>query len=103
MTTERDPHPTFKDLLTHVSHGLHKMTVPFHQQARTYRKNVKLWQRHQNMTKRQSNSTDDVAANKKKRRQKKTKAVSEGFVLEMDNFQNPQLSSHRPLVRFSII
>ncbi|KAF8959333.1 caspase domain-containing protein [Flammula alnicola] len=69
-------HPTFHDLLTLVSHDIHSFYVDLHSRAREYKKKVQ-------------------AANRAKI--KMGKKIKEGDLVEMNNFQNPQLSSDRPL------
>ncbi|KAJ3508179.1 hypothetical protein NLJ89_g5898 [Agrocybe chaxingu] len=71
-----DPHPTLHNLLTHVSHDLHRFYLNLHVKAREYRKMIE---------------------KRNEERKKKGKKPKLGDVVEMNNFQNPQLSSDRPL------
>ncbi|KAF4618638.1 hypothetical protein D9613_009839 [Agrocybe pediades] len=73
---EKDPHLTFDDLMTLVSHDIHSYYVDLHSRARDYRKKVRL------------------ANNEKVKKGQKPRPGKE---VEMNNFQNPQLSSERPL------
>ncbi|KAK0433728.1 caspase domain-containing protein [Armillaria borealis] len=74
---KKDPHPSLKDLMTNVSHEVHKAALNLHRDVKTYKKNMKKWRR----------AVGPKAA----------VSVSDDVVLEMDNFQDPQLSSHKPL------
>ncbi|KAK0200469.1 caspase domain-containing protein [Desarmillaria ectypa] len=76
---KKDPHPSLKDLMTNVSHEVHKAALNLHKDVKTYKKRVKEWRR------------------AKERLGQKVVSMSDDLVLEMDNFQDPQLSSHRPL------
>ncbi|KAH9478592.1 Metacaspase-1 [Psilocybe cubensis] len=67
----KDPHPTLADLMTLVSHDIHAFYVDLHDRAREYKKAVRI-------------------ANEKMR--KKGKKPREGDPVEMNNFQNPQVS-----------
>ncbi|KJA20433.1 hypothetical protein HYPSUDRAFT_43125 [Hypholoma sublateritium FD-334 SS-4] len=71
-----EPHPTYQKLLTLVSHDIHAYYVDLHSRAREYRKMVQ-------------------AINKTKMLLGKKAQL--GDRVEMNNFQNPQLSSDRPL------
>ncbi|KAK7041496.1 hypothetical protein VNI00_009364 [Paramarasmius palmivorus] len=72
----RDPHPTFKDLMVKVSHEMHSRLLNIHQETKSYKKSKKLWRI-------------------RKRRKRSLEGDTKG--LEMNNFQDPQLSSMRPL------
>jgi len=72
----KDPHPSLHNLLTDVSHDLHTLYLTLHLKARAYRKRVQ-----------------EVNRERKKNGKKPRK----GHSVEMNNFQNPQLSSDRPL------
>ncbi|KDR79908.1 hypothetical protein GALMADRAFT_222842 [Galerina marginata CBS 339.88] len=72
----QNPHPTLHNLLTLVSHDIHTFYIGLHARARDYRKKV----RARNV---------EMARNGKQPR--------EGVEVEMNNFQDPQLSSDRPL------
>lgn len=76
---KKDPHPSLKDLMTNVSHEVHKAALNLHKNVKTYKKSMKEWRK-----------------NMERLGQKATVSVSDS-VLEMDNFQDPQLSSHKPL------
>ncbi|KJA17753.1 hypothetical protein HYPSUDRAFT_1006337 [Hypholoma sublateritium FD-334 SS-4] len=68
---KKNPNPTYKKLLTDVSHAIHGMYTGLHTKARAYKK--------------------DAA------RYKETHKEFEIHPAEMHNFQNPQISSHYPL------
>ncbi|KAF5313830.1 hypothetical protein D9619_013017 [Psilocybe cf. subviscida] len=70
------PHPRFDVLMTEISHNIHRYYVDLHSRARAYRKLV-----------RRLNS----------QKIKQGKKPREGDRVEMNNFQEPQLSSDRPL------
>jgi len=72
----KNPHPSLKSLLTDVSHALHDAALLRHRETRTYKKKLKMF----------------------KRSRKRPVAVvtsQDGF--EMNNFQDPELASHKPL------
>ncbi|KAF8815603.1 hypothetical protein BYT27DRAFT_7333839 [Phlegmacium glaucopus] len=69
--------PTIAEVLTAVSHELHTLYLVLHQDARQYKQDF-----------RETNG----------RRQEKGKPLLRRRTVEMDNFQDPQVSSHRPLV-----
>ncbi|KAF8903597.1 peptidase C14, caspase domain-containing protein [Mucidula mucida] len=68
---KENPNPSLKDLMLRVSHELHKSAINVHDGAKKYKKNMKEY----------------------RRRGGKQPAVP----TDMDNFQDPQLSSHQPL------
>ncbi|PBK79241.1 hypothetical protein ARMGADRAFT_1021622, partial [Armillaria gallica] len=74
---KNDPHPSLKDLMTNVSHEVHKASLNMHSRIKTYKKDLKEWHRR---------SCTEAAV-----------SVSDTVALEMTNFQDPQLSSHKPL------
>jgi len=76
-TLRKDPHPTMAELMKSLSHDLHKFYVHFHPASREYRKQV-----------RRIN---------KKRIAKGLKPQTLDTPPEMDNFQDPQLSSPVPI------
>ncbi|KAK0445003.1 caspase domain-containing protein [Desarmillaria tabescens] len=72
---KKDPHPSLKDLMTNVSHEVHKASLNVHKEVKTYKKRMKEWRRA-----------------KERRGQKAAVSVSDDVpVLEMDNFQDPQV------------
>ncbi|KAK0432558.1 caspase domain-containing protein [Armillaria borealis] len=82
---KNDPHPSLKDLMTNVSHEVHKASLNLQSVVKTYKKDLKEWRRHR--------GTETAVS------------VSDAVVLEMDNFQDPELCSHKPLdmnARFSL-
>jgi metacaspase-1 len=72
----KNPHPSLHSLLSLVSHDLHKIYLTLHFKAREYRKQI------------QDLNRERIKKGKKPRR---------GDSVEMNNFQNPTLSSDRPL------
>ncbi|KAK0421726.1 caspase domain-containing protein [Armillaria borealis] len=74
---KKDPHPSLKDLMTNVSHEVHKASLNLHSIVKTFKKDLKKWNRDRG---------PEAAV-----------SVPDDVVLEMDNFQDPQLSSHKPL------
>ncbi|PBK83359.1 hypothetical protein ARMGADRAFT_1019133 [Armillaria gallica] len=74
---KNDPHPSLKDLMTNVSHEVHKASLNIHSRVKTYKKDLKEWHRR---------SCTEAAV-----------SVPDAVVLEMTNFQDPQLPSHKPL------
>ncbi|PPQ73874.1 hypothetical protein CVT26_011737 [Gymnopilus dilepis] len=70
----KDAHPTLEDLMTDVSHQIHKFYLGFHDKARKYKKEVR---------------------SKNVMRVRSGKAPREGDEVEMNNFQNPQDMSRR--------
>jgi len=77
---ETDPHPTLRNLLTRVSHELHKLYFQLHRHAVDYRKDIKELNQ-----KRVAKGLEPLRA--------------PSFMPEMDNFQDPEMSSHRPLAK----
>ncbi|THU97825.1 peptidase C14 [Dendrothele bispora CBS 962.96] len=73
----KQSHPSFAQLMTTLSHDIHKAAVGMHQQTKGYKREMKLWRKEKNKAK--SRSTSDTNG------------------LEMTNFQNPELSSRKPL------
>ncbi|KAF8156107.1 caspase domain-containing protein [Crassisporium funariophilum] len=71
-----DPNPSLKDLLAIVSHNLHDFYIGLHKKAHDYKKEVQIF-----------NTT----------RQARGKRPMQRKSVEMDNFQDPQLSSSQPL------
>ncbi|TFK18837.1 hypothetical protein FA15DRAFT_697885 [Coprinopsis marcescibilis] len=71
-----DPHPSLKDLLKLISHDLHDNYLSLHARARDYKKRARAY----NLKRRAEGKPE-----------KTTKEV------EMDNFQDPQISSLYPL------
>ncbi|KAG7094584.1 hypothetical protein E1B28_005410 [Marasmius oreades] len=72
-----DPHPTLNDFMTKLSHTLHDRLMRMHEANMQYKKKKKWW-----------------------RKIKGRKAPPEGDTkgeLEINNFQDPQISSHKPL------
>ncbi|RDB26940.1 Metacaspase-1 [Hypsizygus marmoreus] len=72
-----DPHPTIRDLMTNISHDLHQFYLRLHDHARGYRREVR-------------------EINKQRIAQGR-RPLKPNEPPEMDNFQDPQLSSHRPI------
>jgi len=72
---KNDPNPSLKDLLTLVSHDIHSFYLSLHDSAKTYKEQMKIY-------------------NSKRRAGKEPKKVRS---VEMDNFQDPQISSPQPL------
>ncbi|KAF9025008.1 hypothetical protein BDZ89DRAFT_1068647 [Hymenopellis radicata] len=70
-----NPNPLLKDLMLCISHELHKSAINLHDGAKKYKKSMKEYPR----------------------RGGEQPAVS----TDMNNFQDPQLSSHQPLVRLN--
>ncbi|KAF9078751.1 caspase domain-containing protein [Rhodocollybia butyracea] len=75
---KQDPHPTLKDLMVTVSHRLHDAAVMAHSQTKLYKKRVVQF---------------------REKHPEKSKARSDGDTsgLNLNDFQDPQLSSRRPL------
>lgn len=73
---KKDPNPSLRDLLTNVSHDLHRYYLRLHTMSRDYKKQVKA-------------KNAKLAA--------KGRSVMVPQEVEMDNFQDPQISSSRPL------
>ncbi|KAJ3508177.1 hypothetical protein NLJ89_g5897 [Agrocybe chaxingu] len=73
---QNNPRPTREDVLTTVSFTLHQQSINLHIQARSYRKEVQQL----NLLRRSFG-----------------KLAKKGHTVEMNNFQNPQLSSHEPM------
>jgi len=71
-----DPEPSFKKLLTRVSHDLHRSYVKLHYQAREYKKQYHTYA---------------------EKARKNNRPMREPQEVEMNNFQDPQLSSLYPL------
>jgi len=74
-----DPHPNLRDLMTRIAHELHTFHLGLHRHARAYRKKLK-----------------EVNL---KRAAKHLPLIIPPDKPEMDNFQDPQLSSHQPLAK----
>ncbi|KAF8816852.1 hypothetical protein BYT27DRAFT_6378931 [Phlegmacium glaucopus] len=72
----KDPHSSLKDVLTAVSYELQAFYVELHKTSRDYKYGIK---------------------NANIKRQIKGKSLLKSRTVEMNNFQNPELSSHRPL------
>ncbi|KAF9261144.1 hypothetical protein L218DRAFT_961845, partial [Marasmius fiardii PR-910] len=73
----KDPHPTLKDFMAKLNHTLHDRLMRMHETNLKYKKDRKWW-----------------------RIKKGKKAPPEGDTkgqLEFNNFQDPQISSHKPL------
>jgi metacaspase-1 len=81
--SESEPHPTFKNLMLTLSHRLHDAAMQMHNQTKRYKVRLKEWKRKEVAKGRRPSEVD--------------RSVPE-VVREMDNFQDPQLSSRRPLV-----
>ncbi|KAF8905200.1 caspase domain-containing protein [Gymnopilus junonius] len=72
----KNPHPTLEDLMTDVSHQIHEFYLDLHDRSREYKKKVR--------------AANDMMV-------RSGKMPKEGDEVEMNNFQNPQLSSDKPL------
>ncbi|KAF8905813.1 caspase domain-containing protein [Gymnopilus junonius] len=77
----RDSHSTnrrvsLREVLTLISHDIHKYYIDLHKQSREYKKDVKVHNEQRIARGKEAKESEDV---------------------EMHNFQDPQLSSHRPL------
>lgn len=72
---KEEPHPTFKELMTKVSHSLHRKALDMHAKSRKYKEDIAHY------------------ASLPKNRNKQVERME----VETDNFQNPQLASHLPL------
>ncbi|KAF6766126.1 caspase domain-containing protein [Ephemerocybe angulata] len=72
----RDPHPSLHDLLMNISHDLHGLYRDIHAKSRSYKKQARI---------------ANLA------RAAKGKLIRTPEPVEMDNFQNPQISSLYPL------
>jgi len=72
---KNDPNPSLKDLLTLVSHDMHSFYLSLHESARKYKEEMKIY-----------NS-----------RRRAGRAPQKALSVEMDNFQDPQISSPQPL------
>ncbi|TFK70745.1 hypothetical protein BDN72DRAFT_522002 [Pluteus cervinus] len=71
-----NPHPTLEDVMLRVGHAIHLMYCRLHKKSRRYKQHIK----EQNLE-REKNGLPPV----------------EELLVEMDNFQDPQLSSLKPL------
>ncbi|ESK89580.1 hypothetical protein Moror_8651 [Moniliophthora roreri MCA 2997] len=71
-----DPHPTFKDLMLKVSHTIHDGSLQMHQGTKAYKRARERWRL-------------------RKGRKRPPDGDTKG--LEMNNFQDPQLSSDKPI------
>lgn len=78
MLLREDPNPSLRDLLTNVSHNLHRYYLRLHTMSRDYKKQVK-------------------ARNAKMAAKGRSDRMVIPQEVEMDNFQDPQISSSRPL------
>ncbi|KAF9475281.1 hypothetical protein BDN70DRAFT_883915 [Pholiota conissans] len=72
----KNPHPTYQDLMTLVSHEIHAFYVDLHSRAKMYKKKVQVVNKAKMLI---------------------GKKIRPGDPVEMDNFQNPQLSTDRPM------
>ncbi|KAF8069274.1 caspase domain-containing protein [Lyophyllum atratum] len=79
-----DPHPTLTNLMTNISHELHKFYLRLHGHARIHRKQV-----------RETNK-------RRAARGLPPLRMPTDSQPEMNNFQDPQMSSHRPIPRDAI-
>ncbi|KAF5338171.1 hypothetical protein D9758_014725 [Tetrapyrgos nigripes] len=75
----KQTHPSMEVLMTNISHELHKAAVVMHSKTKTYKKLVVNYRKKKNQQPRPRGSTSDTHG------------------LEMNNFQNPELSSRKPL------
>ncbi|KAJ7618640.1 peptidase C14, caspase domain-containing protein [Roridomyces roridus] len=86
---EKNPHPTWKALLTSVSHAMHHMAVNRHRRALLYKReskeHVAKQLEHQNKRKRKRHPPPSPSLS----------PADSG--VDMDDFQDPQLASHKPL------
>ncbi|THU97812.1 hypothetical protein K435DRAFT_887339 [Dendrothele bispora CBS 962.96] len=73
----KQSHPSFAQLMTTLSHDLHKAAVGMHQETKEYKRGMKLWRKEKNKA--------------------KLRSTSDTNGLKMTNFQNPKLSSQKPL------
>ncbi|KAK1223553.1 hypothetical protein PQX77_013575 [Marasmius sp. AFHP31] len=71
-----DPHPTLNDFMTKLSHTMHDRLLHMHCANREFKKKKKLW---------------------RLKRSKKASVEGDTKGAEISNFQDPQLSSHKPL------
>ncbi|KIM40751.1 hypothetical protein M413DRAFT_167260 [Hebeloma cylindrosporum] len=71
-----NPHPTYQDLMTLVSHEIHAFYLDLHSKSRDYKKRIR------------AKNAKEIEQGRK---------PTQGLAVEMNNFQNPQLSSDRPL------
>ncbi|KAE9407937.1 hypothetical protein BT96DRAFT_986166 [Gymnopus androsaceus JB14] len=75
---KQDPHPTLKDLMITVSHKLHDAALQAHTKTKHYKNQM-------------------VCFRKKHPDKARARSNGDTFGLNMNNFQDPQLSSQRPL------
>ncbi|KAF5378727.1 hypothetical protein D9615_006873 [Tricholomella constricta] len=75
-----NPHPPLMDLMSNISHELHGFYLRLHSHARSYRRRVR-------------------EVNKKRAAKGLPPLRVPSDQLPMDNFQDPQMSSHRPVMR----
>ncbi|CAK5282534.1 unnamed protein product [Mycena citricolor] len=121
---EKDPHPTLRALVTGVSHALHRMTLDRHIEAKAYKRALKkyqAWMKKREESKDKSVPVPRSAATTVASPMTATASTSRTTILDtpdpaapplpsfvsksdgmahhldIDNFQNPQMSSHRPL------
>jgi len=81
----KDPNPTLQNFMTCLSHTLHDRLLKIHTMNKNYYKERKLW-------------WEKLTPLKKKRKARNLEAEAAALAsLEMSNFQDPQLSSDRPL------
>ncbi|KAK7447389.1 hypothetical protein VKT23_014099 [Stygiomarasmius scandens] len=73
----KQTHPSLAHLMAGISHDLHKSAVDMHRQTKAYKKS---WVDY-----------------RKKKKLAKPRTASDTHGLEMNNFQNPELSSRKPL------
>ncbi|KAF8641346.1 hypothetical protein AX16_010044 [Volvariella volvacea WC 439] len=76
----QNPAPTYREVLTSVSHYMHRLNSERHEAAVEYRKLYKKW-----------------VSKMKRRHGRSWTAPSSSGTPDMDNFQDPQFSSHMPL------
>jgi hypothetical protein len=72
-----NPHPSLKDLMLRLSHRTHERCLQVHQSTRQYKQ---FW--------REQQAIQGAAP---------LNCLADSFCGEMDNFQDPQLASHKPL------
>ncbi|KAL0065192.1 hypothetical protein AAF712_007862 [Marasmius tenuissimus] len=76
LPLETDPHPTLKDFMLNLSHDMHRKLLHIHSANKEYKKKKKRWRLKHCRTLSPRGDTNGA---------------------EISNFQDPQLSSHKPL------
>ncbi|KAF4583623.1 Ca(2+)-dependent cysteine protease [Pleurotus pulmonarius] len=76
----QDPNPSYQKLMVLLSHKLHDLSMKVHSSSKQWKTDVKTWR-----------------AKQEAKGRVFSRSASDGMTLETQNFQDPQLSSHKPL------